>query len=56
MIEDVYCCLKFFVVEVGLDEGEVIFFVFENFDGIIDEEGFLYWLCWFNFELDGCKK
>ncbi|MCH2248718.1 hypothetical protein WG622_05210 [Cognatishimia sp. D5M38] len=56
MTEDAYRRLKSFAAEAGLDEGEAISFVFENFDGITDEEGLLHRLRRFNLELDGRKK
>ena len=56
MTEDAYRRLKSFAAGAGLDEGEAISFVFENFDGITDEEGLLHRLRRFNLELDGRKK
>ena len=56
MTEDAYRRLKSFAAEAGLDEGEAISFVFENFDGITDEEGLLHRLRRFNLELDERKK
>ncbi|WP_323785192.1 hypothetical protein [Thalassovita sp.] len=56
MTEDAYRRLKRFAAEAGLDEGEAISFVFENFDGIIDHENFGHKLRLFNSELDARKR
>lgn len=56
MTEDAHRRLKSFAKEAGLDEGEAISFVFENFDAITDEDGLLHRLRQFNLELDGRKK
>jgi hypothetical protein len=56
MTEDAYRRLKSFAKEAGLDEGEAISFVFENFDGITDEEGLLHRLRNFNATLDARKR
>ena len=56
MTEDAYRRLKSFAQAVGLDEGEAISFVFENFDAITDEEGLLHRLRQFNATLDARKN
>lgn len=56
MTEDAYRRLKSFAKEAGLDEGEAISFVFENFDGITDEDGLLHRLRRFNLDLDQRKS
>ena len=54
--EDAYRRLKRFATEAGLDEGEAISFLFENFDSVINEETFGHRLRLFNAELDARKK
>lgn len=56
MTEDAYRRLKRFSQEAGLDEGEAISFIFENFDGVIDKENFDHKLRLFNDTLDERKK
>ncbi len=56
MTEDGYRRLRKFSKDAGLDEGEALSFLFENFDGILDEEKFLHRLRLFNSELDARKK
>ena len=56
MTEDGYRRLKRFSKDAGLDEGEALSFVFENFDSILDEDTFGHRLRIFNFELDARKK
>lgn len=56
MTEDGYRRLRRFAREAGLDEGEALSFVFENFDGILDPEGFAHRLRQFNSELDARKR
>ena len=56
MTEDAYRRLKSFAQAAGLDEGEAISFVFENFDAITDEEGLLHRLRQFNATLDARKN
>ncbi len=56
MTEDAYRRLKKFSREAGLDEGEAISFIFENFDGIIDHENFGHKLRLFNSTLDARKR
>ena len=56
MTEDGYRRLRRFADEAGLDEGEALSFVFENFDSIMDEGAFLQRIRLFNSELDARKK
>jgi hypothetical protein len=56
MTEDGYRRLKRFATEAGLDEGEALSFVFENFDSILNEETFGHRLRLFNAELDARKR
>ena len=56
MTEDGYRRLRRFASEAGLDEGEALSFLFENFDSVIDEETFGHRLRLFNSELDARKK
>ncbi|MDX1780338.1 MAG: hypothetical protein R3256_03370 [Thalassovita sp.] len=56
MTEDAYRRLRKFAAEAGLDEGEAISFVFENFDGIVDHENFGHKLRLFNSTLDARKR
>ncbi len=56
MTEDGYRRLRKFSKDAGLDEGEALSFLFENFDGILDDEKFLHRLRLFNSELDARKK
>ena len=56
MTEDGYRKLKSFSQEAGLDEGEALSFIFENFNSIIDEDNLSHRLRLFNSELDARKK
>ncbi|WP_298973794.1 hypothetical protein [uncultured Roseobacter sp.] len=56
MTEDGYRRLKRFAGDAGLDEGEALSFLFENFDSVINEETFGHRLRLFNAELDARKK
>ena len=56
MTEDGYRRLRRFASEAGLDEGEALSFLFENFDSVINEETFGHRLRLFNAELDARKK
>jgi hypothetical protein len=56
MTEDGYRRLKKFAAQAGLDEGEALSFLFENFDSVIDEDTFSHRLRLFNSELDKRKK
>ncbi len=56
MTEDGYRKLKRFAAEAGLDEGEALSFIFENFDSIMDAENLAARLRLFNSELDARKR
>ncbi|WP_282026609.1 hypothetical protein [Limimaricola cinnabarinus] len=56
MSEDGYRRLKRFARAAGLDEGEALSFLFENFDSILDEETFGHRLRLFNSELEARKR
>ena len=56
MTEDGYRRLRKFSQEAGLDEGEALSFLFENFDSVINEDTFSHRLRIFNSELEGRKK
>lgn len=56
MTEDGYRRLKSFAAEAGLDEGEALSFLFENFDAITDEDRLAHRLRQFNSELDARKR
>ena len=56
MTEDGYRRLRRFAQEAGLDEGEALSFLFENFDSVIDEETFGHRLRLVNAELDARKR
>ena len=56
MTEDGYRRLKKFARDAGLDEGEALSFLFENFDSILDEDTFVHRLRLFNAELEARKK
>ena len=56
MTEDGYRRLKRFAKEAGLDEGEALSFLFENFDSILDADTFGHKLRNFNSELEARKK
>ena len=56
MTEDGYRRLKRFAKDAGLDEGEALSFLFENFDSVIDEDTFAHRLRIFNSELEARKK
>ena len=56
LTEDAYRRLKRFAQEAGLDEGEALSFLFENFDAITDEEGLTHRLRRFNSELEARKR
>ena len=51
MTEDGFRRLKRFAADAGLDEGEALSFVFENFDSIADEDNLTSRLRLFNSEL-----
>ncbi|MDG1471945.1 hypothetical protein [Pseudosulfitobacter sp. SM2401] len=56
MTEDGYRKLKRFAADAGLDEGEALSFLFENFDSVTDEENLTTRLRQFNAELDDRKR
>jgi hypothetical protein len=56
MTEDGYRRLRRFAADAGLDEGEALSFLFENFDSVINEETFGHRLRLFNAELDARKQ
>ncbi len=56
LTEDAYRKLKRFAHEAGLDEGEAMSFVFENFDAITDDNTLAHRLRQFNLELDARKR
>ncbi|MDU8943333.1 hypothetical protein [Ovoidimarina sediminis] len=56
MTEDGYRRLRRFAQEAGLDEGEALSFIFENFDSIMDDENLGARLRIFNSELDARKR
>lgn len=56
MTEDGYRRLKSFARGAGLDEGEALSFLFENFNSVINEENLIHRLRLFNAELDDRKR
>jgi hypothetical protein len=56
MTEDGYRRLKKFSAEAGLDEGEALSFLFENFDSVTDAENLGHRLRLFNADLDERKR
>ena len=56
MTEDGYRRLRKFASEAGLDEGEVLSFLFENFNSVMDHENLAAKLRLFNAELDSRKR
>ena len=56
MTEDGYRRLKKFSAEAGLDEGEALSFLFENFNLVINEENLTARLRLFNSELESRKR
>lgn len=56
MTEDGYRKLKHFASGAGLDEGEALSFLFENFSSVIDEENLTARLRLFNSELEARKR
>lgn len=56
MTEDGFRRLRKFAAEAGLDEGEALSFLFENFDSVINEETFSHRLRIFNTDLEARKK
>ncbi len=56
MTEDGYRKLRSFAREAGLDEGEALSFLFENFSSVIDHDNLAHRLRLFNSELEARKK
>lgn len=56
MTEDGYRRLKRFAQEAGLDEGEALSFLFENFDSVTDGDTLSHRLRLFNSELEARKR
>ena len=56
MTEDGYRKLKAFAAEAGLDEGEALSFLFENFNSVMNHENLTARLRLFNAELDERKR
>lgn len=56
MTEDGYRRLKRFATEAGLDEGEALSFLFENFSSVINEDNLTHRMRLFNAELEERKK
>ncbi|MCJ8333199.1 MAG: hypothetical protein MJH10_02965 [Epibacterium sp.] len=56
MTEEGYRRLKRFARQAGLDEGEALSFLFENFDSVTDSETLPHRLRLFNAELDTRKR
>lgn len=56
MTEDGYRRLRKFASEAGLDEGEALSFIFENFSSVMNHENLETRLRIFNSELDARKR
>jgi len=56
MTEDGYRRLRRFAQEAGLDEGEALSFLFENFESVTDADNLGHRLRLFNSELEARKK
>jgi hypothetical protein len=56
MTEDGYRRLKRFSSEAGLDDGEALSFLFENFDSVTDAENLPHRLRLFNADPDARKR
>ena len=56
MTEDGYRALKKFSTDAGLDEGEALSFLFENFKSVTNEENLIARLRLFNSELEARKR
>lgn len=56
MTEDGHRRLKRFAADAGLDEGEALSFLFENFDSVTNEENLTARLRLFNAELEARKR
>ncbi len=55
MTEDGYRRLRRFADQAGLDEGEALSFLFENFDSVVQSENLAHRLRLFNAELEERK-
>ena len=55
MTEDGYRRLRKFSQEAGLDEGEALSFLFENFDSVTDSDNLTHRLRLFNSDLEARK-
>lgn len=55
MTEDGFRNLKRFAVAAGLDEGEALSFLFENFSSVINQDNLTHRLRLFNSELEARK-
>ena len=55
MTEDGYRRLKTFAKEAGLDEGEALSFLFENYSSVINHDNLTHRLRLFNSELEDRK-
>ncbi|PTX57117.1 hypothetical protein C8N43_1783 [Litoreibacter ponti] len=56
MTEDAWRRLKKFSAEAGLDEGEALSFLFENFASVTDHDNLTHRLRIFNSELESRKR
>lgn len=56
MTEDGYRRLRRFAQEAGLDEGEALSFLFENFESVTDADNLGHRLRLFNSELEARKR
>lgn len=56
MTEDGYRKLRSFAAEAGLDEGEALSFLFENFNSVVDQDNLVTRLRLFNSELEARKR
>ncbi|MFY0690696.1 MAG: hypothetical protein HKP40_10245 [Litoreibacter sp.] len=56
LTEDAWRGLKKFSAQAGLDEGEALSFLFENFNSVMDEDNLTHRLRIFNSELEARKK
>lgn len=56
MTEDGYRRLRQFAQEAGLDEGEALSFIFENFSSVMNHENLATRLRQFNSELEDRKR
>jgi hypothetical protein len=56
MTEDGYRRLKKFSADAGLDEGEALSFLFENFNSVMNEENLTARLRLFNADIDQRKR